>query len=139
MMKMIKLIEFMKGRYGVDNLSKFILNIYLVILITNLFIKNIYLTLIEILLLLIIIFRTLSKNIYKRVKENRQFLEIRGKIIEPFRKIKKKLFTKKTNIYKKCPKCKQKIKLPLPKKRGIKHTTCPTCKTRFGFLCLTKK
>ena len=134
MMKMIKLIEFMKGRYGVDNLSKFILNIYLVILITNLFIKNIYLTLIEILLLLIIIFRTLSKNIYKR-----QFLEIRGKIIEPFRKIKKKLFTKKTNIYKKCPKCKQKIKLPLPKKRGIKHTTCPTCKTRFGFLCLTKK
>lgn len=136
---MIKLIEFMKGRYGVDNLSEFFLKVYLIVLILNLFLKNNYLFVLEIFLIVIIVFRALSKNIYKRVKENRQFLEIRGKIIEPFRKIKKKTQTKKTNIYKKCPKCRQKIKLPLPKKRGIKHTTCPTCKTRFGFLCLTKK
>ena len=129
----------MKGRYGVDNLSEFFLKVYLIVLILNLFLKNNYLFVLEIFLIVIIVFRALSKNIYKRVKENRQFLEIRGKIIEPFRKIKKKTQTKKTNIYKKCPKCRQKIKLPLPKKRGIKHTTCPTCKTRFGFLCLTKK
>lgn len=129
----------MKGRYGVDNLSEFFLKVYLIVLILNLFLKNNYLFVLEIFLIVIIVFRTLSKNIYKRVKENRQFLEIRGKIIEPFRKIKKKSLAKKTNIYKKCPKCRQKIKLPLPKKRGIKHTTCPTCKTRFGFLCLIKK
>lgn len=84
-----------------------------------------------------------SKNKYKRVKENRIFLEIFLKIKSPFVKIKnilnKNKIKSKNNIYKKCPKCGLMLKLPIPKKRGIKHTTCPDCSTRFAFFTLKKR
>ena len=36
-------------------------------------------------------------------------------------------------MYKKCPKCKQKLRLPL--KKGIHTVKCPNCKEKFEVKC----
>ncbi len=127
---------------GLDDLNRFLLLLIVVFLLIDLFFKIFIIGILEIIFVFIFIFRIFSKNKYKRVKENRIYLEVLLKIKEFFRigKKKAKSFKKnKNNIYKKCPSCGTILKLPLPKKIGIKHTTCPTCNKRFGFLCLRKK
>ena len=133
-----KLQQFMYGRYGIDDLTKFILKIYLVIIVCNIFIRSIILTVIELLLIFICTFRTISKNIYGRNAENMKFKDIMKSINKPFVNIKRNI-KDKDKVYKRCHKCHTVLKLPVPKKRGIKHSTCPKCKKRNTFLILKKE
>lgn len=126
-------IKFMKGRYGIDELYKFLLLICFVLIVINTFISNNIIRLFEVLLIVIIFYRYMSKNIKLRKKENDKYLEIKDKIIKLFDYNKKKYKDRNTHMYKKCPKCKQKIRLPL--KKG-KHTVkCPNCGNRFDVAC----
>ena len=126
-------IKFMKDRYGVDELYKFLLLICFVLIVINTFISNNIIRLFEVLLIVIIFYRYMSKNIKLRKKENDKYLEIKDKIIKLFDYNKKKYKDRNTHMYKKCPKCKQKIRLPL--KKG-KHTVkCPNCGNRFDVAC----
>lgn len=126
-------IKFMKDRYGVDELYKFLLLICFVLIVINTFISNNVIRLFEVLLIVIIFYRYMSKNIKLRKKENDKYLEIKNKIIKLFDYNKKKYKDRNTHMYKKCPKCKQKIRLPL--KKG-KHTVkCPNCGNKFDVTC----
>ena len=126
-------IKFMKDRYGIDELYKFLLLICFVLLVINTFVSNNIIRLFEVLLIVIIFYRYMSKNIKLRKKENDKYLEIKDKIIKLFDYNKKKYKDRNTHMYKKCPKCKQKIRLPL--KKG-KHTVkCPNCSNRFDVAC----
>ena len=126
-------IKFMKDRYGVDDLYKFLLLICFVLLVINTFVSNNVIRLFEVLLIVIIFYRYMSKNIKLRKKENDKYLEIKDKIIKLFDYNKKKYKDRNTHMYKKCPKCKQKIRLPL--KKG-KHTVkCPNCGNKFDVAC----
>ena len=126
-------IKFMKDRYGIDELYKFLLLICFVLIVINTFISNNIIRLFEALLIVIIFYRYMSKNIKLRKKENDKYLEIKDKIIKLFDYNKKKYKDRNTHMYKKCPKCKQKIRLPL--KKG-KHTVkCPNCGNRFDVAC----
>ncbi len=126
-------IKFMKDRYGVDELYKFLLLICFVLIVINTFISNNIIRLFEVLLIVIIFYRYMSKNIKLRKKENDKYLEIKDKIIKLFDYNKKKYKDRNTHMYKKCPKCKQKIRLPL--KKG-KHTVkCPNCGNKFDVAC----
>lgn len=126
-------IKFMKDRYGIDELYKFLLFICFVLLVINTFVSNNIIRLFEVLLIVIIFYRYMSKNIKLRKKENDKYLEIKDKIIKLFDYNKKKYKDRNTHMYKKCPKCKQKIRLPLKK---CKHTVkCPNCGNRFDVAC----
>ena len=126
-------IKFMRERYGIDELYKFLLLICFVLLVINTFVSNNIIRLFEVLLIVIIFYRYMSKNIKLRKKENDKYLEIKDKIIKLFDYNKKKYKDRNTHMYKKCPKCKQKIRLPL--KKG-KHTVkCPNCGNRFDVAC----
>ena len=126
-------IKFMKDRYGIDELYKFLLLICFVLLVINTFVSNNIIRLFEVLLIVIIFYRYMSKNIKLRKKENDKYLEIKDKIIKLFDYNKKKYTDRNTHMYKKCPKCKQKIRLPL--KKG-KHTVkCPNCGNKFDVAC----
>ena len=126
-------IKFMKDRYGIDELYKFLLLICFVLLVINTFVSHNIIRLFEVLLIVIIFYRYMSKNIKLRKKENDKYLEIKDKIIKLFDYNKKKYKDRNTHMYKKCPKCKQKIRLPL--KKG-KHTVkCPNCGNRFDVAC----
>lgn len=123
-----KFRNFMNGRYGTDELNSFIFKIYVLLLIINIFIKSNIIFYIELFLLLIILLRYFSKNIYRRGRENRVFLNIKNKLI-----------FKDDKIYRRCHKCKIKLKLPLPSKIGIKKVKCPECGHRNKFIILRRE
>lgn len=76
-----KIYKFMYGRNGADDLYIFCIVLYFIIAFINIFIKSIYLNSFEIILFALIIFRSLSKNIIKRQKENRIYLELKEKFV----------------------------------------------------------
>lgn len=124
-------------RYGIDDLGKFHFFLLGILIVVDLFVDSYVVGILQILTMGLIIFRFMSKNTFKRLRENEIFCDIRYSIFKPFRNIKRNLSDKK-HIYKKC-KCGTTIKVGVPKKRGIKHTTCPNCGKRVRLLALKVK
>lgn len=124
-----KLYQFMSGRYGTDNLSTFLLLFSLFLLVINMFViqNMIFSTLIWV-LLIFNVFRTYSKNIYKRRKENDAFLQITSPIRKRISVIKKQSKDKQYKYFI-CPSCKQLVRVPRGK--GKISITCPSCKHSF--------
>ncbi len=133
-----KFKNFMYGRYGSDELSKLLFKIYILLIIINLFLRLNIIFYIELLIGIIILLRYFSKNINRREKENILFLKAKKNILKPFKNISRNI-KDKNNVYKRCPKCKTTLKLPLPNKRGFKKVTCPECNHKNKFLILKKQ
>lgn len=128
-----KMYKYMNGRYGVDDLYRFLLIICLIIIILNMFIDSDILSIVELLVFGYAIYRTLSKDRYRRSKENKKYLEIKDKVDSYFKYVKRRYTDRNTHMYKKCPKCRQKIRLPL--KKGKHIVKCPKCRERFEVKC----
>jgi len=134
-----KIQKFMYGRYArCDELYKFLFLLYFILLIIDLFVNSIVFKVLELGVVLYLFFRIFSKNIYKRSAENQKFIKIKNKLLKPFSNIRRN-FKDKNHVYKKCPKCKTVLKLPVPSERGIKHAKCPKCGKRLTFLTLKKQ
>ena len=129
-----KLYVFMQGRNGADELHRFLLILWVVISIINIFIRNYILNIMELLLLVIIFYRFLSKNIKKRRIENKEYLNIKKSINNRINIIKKRWNDRNTHIYRKCPKCRTILRLPL--KKGVNICKCPKCSNRFKVRCI---
>lgn len=124
-----KLVRFMTGRYGNDQLNNFIMILVLVIIVVNIFVNSLIISFVNLVLCVLSILRTMSRNIYKRRAENERFLRIWKSIKNKFKLIGNKRRDRKTHVYKKCPKCKTMLRLP--KQKG-KHTVrCPKCYEKF--------
>ena len=119
-------------RYGFDQLSKFCFILLGILIVLDFFVDSYTVGLLQLIITVLIGYRFLSKKIYKRCKENERYLDIKNCFLKPIRSIKRR-FKDKKHIYKKC-KCGTILKLNLPKKRGVKHTTCPSCKRRIAFI-----
>lgn len=128
-----KFTNFMYGRYGVDQLSRFMLIVTFVLCILSLFIRIPLLSTLILLLIILTYYRMFSKNIYKRAAENEKYLQFIGKF-------KKNAGTgtytnsqntqqKKYYKYFKCPGCSQKIRIPIG--HGKIEIRCPKCNTKF--------
>jgi uncharacterized protein YggT (Ycf19 family) len=133
-----KFRKFMYGRYGLDDLYKFLFELYIVLLIINLFLKSKILNLISIFIVFYMFFRFFSKKIYARSNENQLFLKIKKKILKPFRVIKMNI-NDKNHIYKKCSKCGTILKLPLQSKAGFKKAKCPKCNKKVRLFTFKKE
>ena len=127
----------LNGRNGIDDLVKFQFIILIVLTILDIFVDSYIVGLLQLITMITIGYRFMSKNLYKRVKENQIYNNIRYGIISPFKNIIRRIKDRK-HLYKKCS-CGTTIKTPLPKKRGIKHTTCPNCGKRNRIIALRKK
>lgn len=124
-----RLTRFMYGRYGNDNLNRFIAIFAFLIAVVNIFIDSIIIYLISLSLFIVSFLRMLSKNRYARSKENKAYLKITRKFIGFFKLTKNKWRDRKTHAYKKCPVCKAVLRLP--KKKGKHIVNCPKCHNRF--------
>lgn len=128
-----KLYRFMYGRYGHDQLGTFLLCIGAILLVVNsLFIDNAFLSYLVWVLLIWNLYRTYSKKIYARRKENDTYL----RISKPYRKryqVFKKQRGDKNHKYFLCPSCLQITRVPVG--RGKVTITCPACKTKFDRKC----
>lgn len=131
--------EYLKSilKHIFDELNKFLILVLFILIIVTLFIRNFFLDLSKIVILILVIFRLTSKDKVKRSKENNTYLKIKKTILKPFNIFKTKA-SDKNNVYKKCPKCHTVLKLPLPKKRGVNHAKCPNCQNRVTIINLRK-
>lgn len=129
---MNKFRQFMQGRYGFDMFSQVLVVASLIIsLVASLF-RISTLSIISYIPLGYAIYRMLSKDINKRVKENYKFNSMLNSLKKKARKTNNVInITKKskTHKYYKCPKCKQAIRVP--KGKGKILITCPKCKNEF--------
>lgn len=123
-----KFYRFMQGRYGIDQLNSFLMIVYVICFIVNMFIGSIVLTFIAYGTWLFVIFRMFSKNIYARNRENDKYLNFFSPLS---RWLKLKLMSKQdpSNKYFSCPKCKQMVRVP--KGHGTVVVTCPNCQNKF--------
>ena len=125
-----KLTRFFWGRYGNDTLNKVLMAVYLICVVTvsilSLFIQSVAFTLIGWSVTLAVFvwsfYRTMSRNIYKRRRENERFCGF-------FKLRRNKFRDRKTHVYRKCPSCK--VVLRLPKAKGKHFVNCPKCNNRF--------
>ena len=113
--------HFMLGRYGGDKLNITILAVAAVSGVLAAFLRH---PLLKILLLLLsyvlmfwAIFRSLSRNTYKRYEENRKYLQFLQRRKD------------KEHRYFTCPRCRQPVRVPRGK--GKIAITCPKCKEKF--------
>ena len=115
------LAHFMAGRYGTDKLNMAILCTGLVFSLLASFLPGatlkLLMTTVAYIFMFIAIFRSLSRNVYKRYEENRKFLLI-------FQKLKDK-----DHRYYSCPRCHQQVRVP--KGKGKISITCPKCREKF--------
>ena len=114
--------RFMTGRYGNDKLNMTILGVGVALCILSLFFSwvplvSLIMTTLSYGLMIWAIFRSLSRNTYKRYRENRRYLMLLERIKD------------RQNRYYDCPKCRQPVRVPRGK--GKIAITCPKCKERF--------
>ena len=124
--------QFMQGRNGVDALYNFLIIICFLLIIVNFFLTGIPKLIVSVIYLAVIswaFFRYLSKNLYKRRKENADFLRFIKKITAFFRLQRDRIRDRKTHVYRKCPECRAVLRLP--KARGKHSVVCPRCRKRF--------
>lgn len=105
------------GRYGVDQLNLAILGLDLILCLVGVFTQNGWLNLLGYIPMILVLYRMLSKNTYRRYQENRRFLQLLDRIKD------------RKNRYFHCPKCKQMVRVP--KGKGKISITCPRCKEKF--------
>lgn len=113
--------HFMQGRYGTDRLNMVILCAGLA---AGLLSTAIRVPLTSLLfwalsygLMIWAIFRSLSRNTYKRYQENRRFLQFFDRLKD------------RQHRYYDCPKCRQTVRVPRGK--GKISISCPRCGERF--------
>lgn len=123
------LYRFMSGRYGNDSLNNFIMFSALVLMLLNAFWwKNGIVYTVVWALLILNIFRSYSRNIYKRRMENSKFLTLVKPITKRFG-LAKKQKTDKEHRYFICPSCSQNVRVPRGKGKIV--ITCPKCGNKF--------
>lgn len=124
-----KLMRFMYGRNGYDRICRVLIILCLALAVVNIFVNSWIIMLVEAALIGYTIFRVLSKNVYRRRAEDAKYAKLEDAVLRPFKLMRNKWRDRKTHVYRKCPSCKNVLRLP---KRKGKHTVnCPCCHNRF--------
>ena len=134
-----KLRKFMEGRYGADELNRFLTVCGWVLLLTGFVLSGIQKNAAMIVgsalvglswaLLIWSIFRTLSKNTQKRAAENYRYFVYKNKAVDWWKQRKRRWQDRKVHRYFKCPQCGATVRVPRGK--GKIRITCPKCKNQF--------
>lgn len=124
-----KMMQFMQGCYGADQMGQMLSAVSMVFLIISLFSRNQAWFLLAVIGIVYNYFRMFSKNISKRYAENQKYLKMTAGIRRKLASWKSQLAQRKIYHIYRCPGCKQKIRVP--RGRGKIEIRCPKCNTRF--------
>lgn len=127
-----KLMTFMTGRYGTDQLNKFLLGASAVFLIVGLFFKGPLKSLFNILVLAGIgfaFFRMLSRDAFRRSNENSRYLRARYNLFAKLKMVKERWVQRRDYKFFTCPSCKAVLRVP--KGRGKINIVCRKCGHSF--------
>ena len=124
-----KMMEWLQGRQGPDDLAVFSMNLAIVVVVVNLFARVSWLGWVALVLIAYSMFRIQSKNLGRRARENEAFLKALGPA-RPWVQNPRAAWTElRTYKHVKCASCKQRVRVPRGK--GKLRVTCPRCKTKF--------
>ena len=118
------LSRFMAGRYGGDQLNLFLIVLYLALYVAALFTRLLALELVGTVLLLVSLFRSLSRNVERRREENTRFLQLIRPIRRRWTGFRVRAHDKEHRYFK-CPNCGQHMRVPRGKGRITVH--CRAC------------
>ena len=141
-----KLYRFFYGRYGTDQLYKFCLILLMLLLVASLVLQftlpeglasaivSLSISVLTYALMFWMIFRSMSRNIYKRRRENERYLKISGAAKRFFigntsRKTRSANRDDQYYIFRDCTRCKATLRLP--RKKGKHSVKCPRCSHSF--------
>ena len=124
-----KMARFMYGRYGNDQLNRFMLIISMILVVITLITGWDVFWFVGVVLITLVYLRMFSRKIQKRYAENQKYLSLTNPITGWFKLRIKHLKERKTHRFFACPACKQKVRVP--KGKGKICITCPKCKTQF--------
>ncbi|MDO4536785.1 MAG: zinc ribbon domain-containing protein [Coriobacteriales bacterium] len=124
-----KLVQFMAGRNGTDELGTCVLLLAFVLVIINLFVSNIVLSIIALVLMVYAWWRTMSRNLEARENENGVFCEYLGPLRPWIRNPPAAFAEARAYKHLKCPNCGQRVRVPRGK--GKIRINCPQCHEKF--------
>ena len=128
-----KIQIFMQGRYGNDELNRFLCIAALVCFILSGFGGILsFLYFIGLGMLIWSLIRSLSRNIYKRQEERSRYIELSTKVKQKYRLLINRWKNRKTHLYCKCPQCKVTVRVRRPENHGMLSIPCPMCKNSFN-------
>ena len=119
----------MFGRYGTDQLSVFLLAVYLILAVISRFSYYLYfLSWVALIPLVLAVLRMFSRNLERRRAENAKFLSLASPFVRWF-KLRRTIHRDKDHCYFKCPNCGQYLRVPRGK--GKITVTCRNCGVSF--------
>lgn len=129
-------MEFMRGRYGFDVFSKFLMYSSAGFMLSALITQITLFSTVGFTLMIYAYMRALSRNHLGRYKELQFYRKVKGKVQRKSKKmgnvfntLKIKWMQRKIYKYYSCPECKQKIRVPKGKNKV--KITCPNCQAQF--------
>ncbi len=120
--------RFMTGRYGGDQLNLFLIALYLILYVVFLFTRLLIFELLGTVLLVVSLFRSLSRNLPQRRAENTRFLQIVRPVWRKWTGFRARAHDKEHRYFK-CPTCGQLMRVPRGKGRITVH--CRSCGAAF--------
>ena len=121
--------RFMAGRYGSDQLSRFLSIASLVLIVLNLFLRRNVLWLLGVAALVLVYLRMFSKNHDRRRRENERYLQLKNKLTFGFRNWLDRQKQRRDYVFFRCPACHAMLRVPRGK--GKIRVTCRKCGNAF--------
>ena len=118
----------MYGRYGGDQLSFFLIGLYVVLYVLSYLPHMGFLSWVGLLLLVWSLYRSLSRQIDRRRAENARFMALAGPVIRWF-KMRRTIHRDRDHRYFRCPNCGQYLRVPRGK--GKITVNCRSCGVTF--------
>ena len=124
-----RIANFMYGRYGIDQLYYALVAVSFLLILINTAVQSQIINIFMYVILGVMLFRTFSKNLAQRRRENALFLNywqpIKVKLARSMRRVREL----KTHRYRTCPNCKKVLRLS--RRTGTHSVKCPSCQTEF--------
>ena len=124
--------RFFYGRRGPDDFSRFLIIAALVLTVVSWFftgVANLVIYAVGLAVIAYCLFRILSKDLYRRHRENVWYLKQKGVVLRWFRSLKDRWTQRKDYKFFRCPSCHSLLRVP--KNKGKLLLTCRKCGNRF--------
>lgn len=125
----MKMDRFMTGRYGTDSLNRGLIILWVIFLILGIWTGSVWLYIPQLILCVLVFFRMLSRNIFRRQRENLAYYEMMKKLGASVRRTMVRIRDNRTTNFFRCPYCRADIRMP--KKAGSFRIRCPKCGEEF--------
>lgn len=120
--------RFMYGRYGADQLSFFLLALYLVLYLVSVFLHSSLCYALAMVALVLALYRIISRRPDRRRAENAKFLALAGPAVR-WSKLRLTMLRDREHRYFRCPNCGQRLRAPRGK--GKITVNCRNCGVSF--------